>query len=286
SSCDTGGDSLLTIDRVSVYITGDGEITILGNHVKTEILERNVEFDVQLVIGTSAGNQRIEGGLKLYALKVASVDFTNIGVVFGVGQYNSQRIGYFGFGGTGKFKGYSVSASFVFGMLSPSSAVLRAQYGSLMTKLAADKGSASVFSGVYISVGIEVPIYTDGCMREVKANGELRGWYFKQISPPSGTPISWGGYISAGVYGEAACLVSARGQLSLELYETTGILHFDGQAWLAGGVGDCEPNTWNSWGGRWWGDSWCAQAGAMVQVNYAENSGWDVDYDLAVESVW
>ncbi|MCE2850048.1 MAG: hypothetical protein LW717_02445, partial [Chloroflexaceae bacterium] len=120
----------------------------------------------------------------------------------------------------------------------------------------------------------------------VKANGELRGWYFKQISPPSGTPISWGGYISAGVYGEAACLVSARGQLSLELYETTGILHFDGQAWLAGGVGDCEPNTWNSWGGRWWGDSWCAQAGAMVQVNYAENSGWDVDYDLAVESVW
>jgi len=175
SSCDTGGDSLLTIDRVSVYITGDGEITILGNHVKTEILERNVEFDVQLVIGTSSGNQRIEGGLKLYALKVASVDFTNIGVVFGVGQYNSQRIGYFGFGGTGKFKGYSVSASFVFGMLSPSSAVLRAQYDSLMTKLAADKGSASVFSGVYISVGVEVPIYNDGCMREVKANGELRG---------------------------------------------------------------------------------------------------------------
>ncbi len=286
SSCDTSGNSLLTIDRVTVKITGDGEITIVGTHIKTVILEKNVEFDVQLVIGTATSNQRIEGGIKLYALTIASVDFTNIGVVFGIGQYNSQRIGYFGFMGTGKFKGYTVSASFLFGMLSPSSAVLQAQYGSLMSKLSADRGAASVFSGVYISVGIEVPIYSDGCMREVKANGELRGWYFKQLSPPSSAPISWGGYISAGVYGEAACLVSARGQLSLELYESTGVLHFDGQAWLAGGVGDCEPNTWNSWGGRWWGDSWCAQAGAMVQVNYADTTGWDVDYDLAVEPLW
>lgn len=283
SSCDTSGSSLLTIDRVSVNVTGDGEITIIGDHVKTRILERNIEFDVQLVIGTGSGNQRLEGGLKLYELRIASVEFTNIGVVFGVGQYNSQRIGYFGFGGTGKFRNTRVSVSFLFGMLSPSSAVLRAQYASLMNKLAADKGSSSVFSGVYISVGVQVPIYTDGCMREVKANGELRGWYFKQISPPSSTPISWGGYLSAGVYGEAACLVSARGQLSLSLYETTGILHFDGDAWLAGGIGDCEPNTWNSWGGRWWGDSWCAQAGARVQVQYAEDSGWDVDYDLDVE---
>lgn len=286
NSCDDGGDSLLTIDRVSVYITGDGEITILGDHVKTQILERNVEFDVQLVIGTAANNQRLEGGIKLYTLTVASVEFTNIGVVFGVGQYNSQRISYFGFGGTGKFKGYSVSASFLFGLLSPSSAVLQTQYGSLMSKLAADKGAASVFKGVYISVGLEVPIYADGCMRDVKANGELRGWYFEQVSPPTTSPVAWGGYLSAGVYGEAACLVSARGQLSLEIYESSNILHFDGQAWLAGGVGDCEPSTWNSWGGRWWGDSWCAQAGAMVEVKYAENSGWNVNYDLDVESLW
>jgi hypothetical protein len=62
---------------------------------------------------------------------------------------------------------------------------------------------------------------------------------------------------------------------------------FTGDAWLAGGVGDCEPATWNSWGGRWWNDKWCAQAGARVVVVYTElDDKWDIDYTLDVESLW
>lgn len=279
-------DSLLSIQRVSLNITGDGEITILADHIKTIILEKEVDFDVQLIIGTGAGNHRLEGGIKLYTLTVASVEFTEIGVVFGVGQYNNFLIAYFGFNGSGKFKGYGVSASFLFGILSPSSAVLKAQFGSLMDKLAADKGSTTaIYKGVYISVGVQVPIYKDGCMREVIANGEMRGWYFEQIAPVT-SAVAWGGYLSAGVSGEAACLVSARGQLSLSIYSSSNVLHFDGDAWLAGGVGDCEPTTWNNWDNRWWGDSWCAQAGAYVLVTYVEGGGWDVAYNLDAESPW
>lgn len=285
SGCDSNGSSLITISRMTMRITGDGEISILANEIHTTILEKDVKFDVQLVIGTQSPNQRLEGGLKLYELTVASVKFTDIGVVFGVGQYSGNTIGYFGFSGSGTFKGYGVSASFLAGVIPSDSPVLKAQYNTLMTNLTADNGPGT-YKGVYISVGVQIPIYQDGCMREVIANGELRGWYFERISAPP-APASWGGYLTAGVSGEAACLVSARGQLTLTIYSPgDGKLHFDGNAWLAGGVGDCEPNTWNNWNNRWWGDSWCAQAGAYVQVTYVEGGGWDVDYDLAVESPW
>ncbi|RLT20816.1 MAG: hypothetical protein DWI30_08850, partial [Chloroflexi bacterium] len=79
----------------------------------------------------------------------------------------------------------------------------------------------------------------------------------------------------------------AAGQLSLEISSVASVMTFNGQAWLAGGVGDCEPQTWTSWGGRWWGDSWCAQAGAMVNVRYVDQpENWTVSYDLDVESPW
>ena len=284
SSC--GSDTLLHVDRVSLNLNSDGEIIILANNIRSDLLSNNVYFDVQLVIGTAAGSRRIEGGIKVYNVTLASVEFQNIGVVFGIGEYNSTLIGYFGFNGTGKFKNVGASVQFLVGTLPTNSAVLIAQYPTLMSKLSADKGTSAIYSGLYISVAISVPIYNNGCTLEVIATGEIRGWYFKQIAPSVGTE-SWGGYLSARVSAEVACLVSAAGQLSLEISSVGPVMTFNGQAWLAGGIGDCEPQTWTSWGGRWWGDSWCAQAGAMVNVRYVDQpENWTVSYDLDVESPW
>ena len=281
-----GTDTLLHVDRVSLNLNSDGEIIILANNIRSDLLSNNVYFDVQLVIGTASGSRRIEGGIKVYNVSLASVEFQNIGVVFGIGEYNYTQIGYFGFNGTGKFKNVGASVQFLVGTLPTNSAVLIAQYPTLMAKLAADKGSTAIYSGLYISVAISVPIYNNGCTLEVIATGEIRGWYFKQIAPSVGTE-SWGGYLSARVSAEVACLVSAAGQLSLEISSNGAIMTFNGQAWIAGGVGDCEPQTWISWGGRWWGDSWCAQAGAMVNVKYVDQpEAWTVTYDLDVESPW
>jgi hypothetical protein len=281
-----GSDTLLHVDRVSLNLNSDGEIIILANNIRSDLLSNNVYFDVQLVIGTASGSRRIEGGIKVYNVTLASVEFQNIGVVFGIGEYNSTLIGYFGFNGTGKFKNVAASTQFLVGTLPTNSAVLIAQYPTLMSKLAADKGTSAIYSGLYISVAISVPIYNNGCTLEVIATGEIRGWYFKQIAPSVGTE-SWGGYLSARVSAEVACLVSAAGQLSLEISSVASVMTFNGQAWLAGGIGDCEPQTWTSWGGRWWGDSWCAQAGAMVNVKYVDQpEDWTVSYDLDVESPW
>lgn len=281
-----GSDALLHVDRISLNLNSDGEIIILANNIRSDLLSNDVHFDVQLVIGTATGSRRIEGGIKVYNVSFASVEFQNIGVVFGIGEYNSTLIGYFGFNGTGKFKNVGASVQFLVGTLPTNSAVLIAQYPTLMAKLAADKGGTSIYSGLYISVAISVPIYNNGCTLEVIATGEIRGWYFKQIAPSVG-PEAWGGYLSARVSAEVACLVSAAGQISLEISSVASVMTFNGQAWLAGGIGDCEPQNWTSWGGRWWGDSWCAQAGAMVNVNYVDQPEvWTVTYDLDVESPW
>lgn len=281
-----GTETLLKAKRVSLNLNSDGEIIILADDIQSDMISKETTIDLQLVIGTSSGNQRIEGGIKVDNIEIASVKFNFIGMVFGVGLYNNTMIAYIGFSGSGKFKEVGVTAQFLIGTIPATSAVLKAQYPGLMSKLAADKGASKVYSGLYISVGISVPIFKEGCVREVIANGEIRGWYLKEISPSTGT-IAWGGYLSAGVSGEAACLVSARGQLSLELSSVGGYITFTGDAWLAGGVGDCEPATWNSWGGRWWNDKWCAQAGARVVVVYTEvDDKWDIDYQLDVESLW
>lgn len=283
SSC--GTDSFLHVERVSLNLNGDGEIIILANHIESDVLNTDVYFDVQLIVGTASGNRRLEGGIKVYNIRLAAVEFENIGVVFGIGEYNSIAIGYFGFTGAGRFKNAGASAQFLIGTLPAGSAVLKAQYPSLMTKLAADKGASSVYSGMYISVSISVPIYNNGCMLEAVATGEVRGWKLKLVS--SGSSEVYGGYLSARMSAEVACLVSATGQLSLEISQVGSVMTFNGQAWVAGGVGDCEPSTWNNWGGRWWGDKWCAQAGAQVFVTYTDApSDWDVSYDLDVESPW
>ncbi|MFM2031968.1 MAG: hypothetical protein RLZZ297_733, partial [Chloroflexota bacterium] len=283
-SCSTT-DKLLHVERVSLNLTKDGEINFLATHIQSSVISNEVYFDVQLVVGTASGNQRVEGGIKVYNITLASVKFSNIGVVFGIGLYNSTRVGYFGFTGAGTFKNVGASAQFLIGTLPSTSAVLKAQYPSLMAKLAADRGSATVYSGLYISVSISVPIYNNGCTLEVIATGEVRGWYMKAITTASAD--AYGGYISARLSAEVACLVSAAGQLSLEISQVGAVMTFTGQAWVAGGVGDCEPNSWNSWGGRWWGDSWCQQAGAVVDVQYVDSpANWTVDYDLAVESLW
>ena len=60
---------------------------------------------------------------------------------------------------------------------------------------------------------------------------------------------------------------------------------FQGDAWVCGGIGfDCDPGTWGpTWSGRWWGDSWCWQAGAAAEVIWQSWDGWDYSLDADYE---
>ena len=82
--------------------------------------------------------------------------------------------------------------------------------------------------------------------------------------------------------------LAARGDVTLSFYKTETpngqpAHRFEGDAWVCGGIGfDCDPGTWGpNWSGRWWGDSWCWQAGAAADVIWQSWDGWD--YSLSAD---
>ena len=52
-----GSDTLLKVKRVSLNLNSDGEIIILANGIQSDMIAKETTIDVQLVIGTSSGNQ-------------------------------------------------------------------------------------------------------------------------------------------------------------------------------------------------------------------------------------
>jgi hypothetical protein len=282
STCSSDG-ALFHADRVSLSLNNDGEIVILASNIQSDIISKQTSIDLQLVIGTAAGSRRIEGGFTIHHIDIAAVSFNEIGAVFGIGEYTGNTIAYIGVTGNGTFKGYTVGVQFLVGTFRTNSPVLQAQYSALLSQLGSDKGTANFWTGVYLRASVEIPWYDVGCLLNVTITGEIRGWYLKNATIAGNE--AWGGYLSAGAYATAACLVSARGQVSLMIsYTTNDGTIYNGSAWVAGGLGWCSPSTWTSWESRWWDDSWCETAGAYLSITYREKiDDWTIDYDTDIE---
>ncbi len=282
SSCSSDG-ALFHADRVSLSLNNDGEIVIIATNIQSDIISKDTSIDIQLVIGTAAGSRRIEGGFTIHRIDIAAVSFNEIGAVFGIGEYTGTTIAYIGVTGSGTFKGYTVGVQFLVGTFRTNSPVLQAQYSGLLSKLGSDRGTGNFWTGVYLSASAEIPWYDIGCLLNVTIVGEIRGWYLKNATIAGNE--AWGGYLSAGAYAEAVCLVSARGQVSLSIaYTTNDGTIYNGNAWIAGGIGWCSPSTWKSWESRWWDDSWCETAGAYLSITYSERTDhWSIEYETDIE---
>jgi hypothetical protein len=61
---------------------------------------------------------------------------------------------------------------------------------------------------------------------------------------------------------------------------------FTGEGYIAGGIGQCEPASWGTWADRWWDDGGCLQAGAGLNVAFAGDTGWEVDYSADYERLF
>ncbi len=141
--------------------------------------------------------------------------------------------------------------------------------------------------GAYVRVYGTFPIYDYGCLFKVKAGGEIAAWYFARDTGCS----AYGGRFRAHVTGRLLCVVSGRGDLTIQIYRKllpggcADSASFKGQFWVAGGIGFCDPDTWTSWASRWWGDSWCWTAGAVVSADYNETTpgDWTWNYDADYE---
>lgn len=278
-TADDEGDSFIKAKRITFQITRDGDYAIVGKGVRAnlaEYLNKTVDFALLLNI---SDRPRLEGGLIIYELNFEAVKFERIGGVFGMGD------AFFYLGGLGdaKYQGNNVGGAFLFGTIYADSIVLREMgFADLLDRLG-DTGGGDVLVGGYLRVYGDFSIYNVGCLFRVNVGGEVAAWYFAALH---GNDNAWGGRLRGYVFGKLLCVVSARGDLTLEIFhpghpEGDDSFAFRGQFWVAGGIGFCEPDKWKSWETRWWKDKWCWTCGAIIwaDYNYTKPDAWKWDYD-------
>jgi hypothetical protein len=159
----------------------------------------------------------------------------------------------------------------------------------LVEKISSDNGG---MTGVYARAQGEIPIVQDGCWLKLSVGGEVEVWYFTGDGQSA-----YGGSLRGYAHGEALCVVSARGDVSLTMNKKQingqDALKFEGEGWIAGGLtiwpGSCSPGSWGAtWKGRWWNDYWCWQAGAAAEIiwkskAYQPTNGWSYSLDADYE---
>jgi len=278
--------TFLKTNLLGFSYTKSGDFTILGQNVKADVFGYKItRADFTLVISTGAGNVGVQGGLTYYdGVDISTLTLDDISGVFGFGE----SVFYVGMNGNGTLNlqdtTASVGAGLLIGRINQSSKPLLQDHGfaELIDKFPEAGGP---MTGVYIRGLTDVPIIQDGCALSLNVGGEVEVWFF------TGEQTAYGGSLRGFAYGEALCVISARGDVSLSMSKSgvnnqgEDIWEFDGEGWVAGGAGfDCDPGTWGpNWSGRWWNDDWCYQAGAYAAISWNSDEGWDYSLDADYE---
>jgi hypothetical protein len=171
------------------------------------------------------------------------------------------------------------------GKVNPESPVLQNNFADAMAQIASDLQGELVgdMTGFYLRVYAgQIPIIGNGCMLSLQADAEVAFWYWQLAGPAE----NFGGILSPAVYGRVLCIIDARGDLFLRYQQVDGEENFTGEGYIAGGVGKCDPGSWGDWSARWWDDGACMQAGAGLDVSYADGTGWEVSYEADYERLF
>lgn len=126
-----------------------------------------------------------------------------------------------------------------------------------------------VVTGIYAFGEAAIPILDYSCMLKIGATAGAGFWLF--LEGPS-----YGGKLTAGVWGKALCLISVRGKLILVGAKDPSGFKFKGTGWLAGGIGWCKPETWFTVDDVW-SDKGCWACVLYASVLY--HNSWSVDYN-------
>ncbi len=127
-------------------------------------------------------------------------------------------------------------------------------------------------TGAYVFAQGSFPIFNFGCVFKVGAEVGAGGWFF--LEGPS-----YGGKFVGGVYGKAACIVSIKGQIRLIGGKDQAGWFFQGNAWVAGGIGFCDEEDWDSLSEAF-DDDWCFVCGCNAKISYRVGHAWDVSYNI------
>lgn len=285
---DTDKDPRLFAEVISMEINRHGDFILIGKNISSTMIQDLIKrMDISLRINPIL--PQFEGGFTGYEMmSKANPRIEQLTVVIGVGKEVNYIGGEFEgvASGTGKVR---LGGSLLVGTIKPNSPVLQTHFKELMNKLSEVPGSGdALFTGFYLRAHGQTPIFGASCLLQVTAGAEVAGWYWS-IADNQGD--AWGGKLRGYVFGSFICLVSLRGDITLEYSQQTfngdTVRRFTGAGWVAGGLGFCDADGWKSWETRWWDQPFCWTAGAYVKIAYREGpggpTGWDVSYNVEFE---
>jgi len=280
----------LFAERIGMEINRHGDFILIAKNISSTMVEDFIKrMDVSFRINPIL--PQFEGGFTGYELlSKANPRIDLLTVVVGVGA----EVNYIG----GEFEGVAdtnpggskirLGGSLLVGVIKPNSPVLQTHFKDLMSKLSEIPGSGNqTFTGFYLRAHGQVPVYGVNCLLQVTVGAEVAGWYW---AIDNGQGDAWGGKLRGYAFGSFICLVSIRGDITLQYWQQTfnnqTVRKFEGVGWVAGGLGFCDADGWKSWETRWWDQPFCWTAGAYLQIRYDEgtgNDGWKVNYSIELE---
>jgi len=130
--------------------------------------------------------------------------------------------------------------------------------------------SDGVFEGVYARGGVTLPLITFGCPLTLGLSADVGGWVLTRA------PLTVGGIIGGGSYGQVACIGAVRGQVNAFGQYSDGEITFRGEGFGAAGAGFCEPAGWTT-KARSRADGWCGTGDVGGTIEY--NDGFEFGFD-------
>lgn len=171
----------------------------------------------------------LTGTLDLLKGGLSGVGFDKLGATM---KFYNDGDWYFSAGMSGNWSGYKIGADFLAGNTTDMTPLQE-----IDPDVARFLDGVQKFDGVYIGGGFSGPIWNYGCPFRVGIGVELAGWYISE---------SYGGKVRGWIDGTGACIVSVRGDLTLIGGKVNSLVKFKGNFWVAGGIGFCSPEDWDT----------------------------------------
>lgn len=282
------------VDLVSFMISRYGDYILEAVNIHSDIAGNRVAIDLTGLY--NPGRQAIEVGLGLHK---------DVNILHDFEMWNislNEATGAGGFGGGLRYVGLNLEASWNFvpfragafggqvlaGTIDPSSPVLQNHFPDVLDHLhivpaaPGENEATTLLKGAYVRLYGDMTANGRKVAKVMTLNGGMRfgGWYW---SDQAGGQY-YGGLAGAFVHTNYLKVVSARGDITFTYERTPTVEELSAEAWVAGGIGSCEPETWTTWAGRWWNDKWCWSAGAQTELTYniAEDdfdASWQIDFE-------
>jgi hypothetical protein len=287
-------------EMVTFMISRYGDYILEGVNMQSGLVGNRLALDLTGLYNPNT--QAIEAGLGLHK---------GVGLVHDLEMWNitlQDATGAVGLGGDedgGKslrYIGLNLEASWNFvpfkagafggqvlaGTIDPNSPVLQNHFPDVLDHLhivpaaPGENDATTLLKGAYVRLYGDTTVNGQKVAKVMTVNGGVRigGWNW---SDQAGGEY-YGGLAGAFVHTNYLKVVSARGDITFTYERTPVVDQLLADAWVAGGIGSCEPETWTSWSTRWWNDKWCWSAGAQASLTYNIieddfDASWQFDFE-------